>query len=228
MKKYSCIIFDWDGTLMDSAQKISECIRAAAIDVGLPVPTEEEARDIIGLGLAESMQVLFGDIGDEKINHTVERYKHYFLHQNKTAQPLFSGISDGLESLSQAGAFLSVATGKARAGLNRVLAAESMHDFFIYTRCADESRTKPHPQMLLDTFEFLAMEPENCLMVGDTEYDMQMAVNAGVDALGVSYGVHTEKRLRDAGAIHVVDNVPFMMDWLHERIQPAFGEHDDF
>jgi len=149
MKQYSCVIFDWDGTLMDSLQKISESVRAAAIDVDLPAPSDAEARNIIGLGLAESMLKLFGDIGQQKIDHVVERYKHHFVHQNQTPQPLYSGVLEGLEELSQAGAFLCVATGKARAGLERVLTAESMHDFFIYTRCADESRTKPHPQMFV-------------------------------------------------------------------------------
>lgn len=226
MKKYRCIIFDWDGTIMDSAKKISECIRSAAVDLDLPVPSDAKARNIIGLSLIDSMQVLFGDIGDDKTNQIVERYKHHFLHQNETAQPLFAGIVDGLERLSQAGAFLSVATGKARAGLNRVLEAEAMHDFFIYTRCGDESRTKPHPQMLLDTLEFVALEPHDCLMVGDTEYDMNMAVNAGIDALGVSYGVHTEERLFNSGAMHVVKDVPSLMDWLLQRVEPAFGYDD--
>lgn len=226
MKKYSCIIFDWDGTLMNSLQKISESVRAAAIDVDLPVPTDEQARDIIGLGLADSMMKLFGDIGDERINHVVERYKHHFVHQNKTAQPLYPGVLNGLEELSQAGAFLCVATGKARAGLERVLTAETMHDYFIYTRCADESRTKPHPQMLLDTLDFLALEKSDCLMVGDTEYDMQMAYHAGIDGLGVTYGAHTEKRLYDANAKHVVGDFSELMDWVFPKILPAFGDND--
>ena len=225
VKKYQCIIFDWDGTLMDSAQKISECVRSAAVDVNLPVPSDHEARNIIGLGLGDAMKVLFEDVGDKHIEQLVARYKHHFLHQNKTAQPLFSGVIDGLETLSQAGAFLAVATGKARAGLNRVLDAESMHDFFIYTRCADESRTKPHPQMLFDIFEYLAMRPQDCIMVGDTEYDMQMARNAGIDALGVDYGVHSRELLEKSGAIHVASSVSEVMQWLSGRIESAFGEN---
>ena len=132
------------------------------------------------------MLKLFGDIGQEKVEQVVERYKHHFVNQNKTKQPLYQGVLEGLEELSQAGAFLCVATGKARAGLERVMEAETMHDFFIYTRCADESRSKPHPQMLLDILEFLAVDKNDCLMVGDTEYDIQMAKNAGIDAIGVN------------------------------------------
>ncbi len=226
MKKYSCIIFDWDGTLMNSLQKISESVRAAAVDVDLPVPTASQAKDIIGLGLEDSMMKLFGDIGEEKIAHIVDRYKHHFVHQNKTAQPLYPGVLDGLEELSQAGAFLCVATGKARKGLERVLTAEAMHDYFIYTRCADESRTKPHPQMLLDTLDFLALDKHECLMVGDTEYDMQMAYHAGMDGLGVTYGAHTEKRLYDAKAKHVVNDFIELMDWISPQISPAFGNDD--
>ena len=224
MKQYSCIIFDWDGTLMDSLQKISESVRAAAIDVDLSVPTDAEARNIIGLGLTDSMLKLFGDISQQKIDQTVERYKYHFVHQNKTSQPLYPGVLEGLEELSQAGAFLCVATGKARAGLERVMEAETMHDFFIYTRCADESRTKPHPQMLLDILEFLALDKKDCLMVGDTEYDMQMAKNAGIDAVGVNYGAHEEVRLHESGAIHVVSSFPEFMQWALPKITPAFGD----
>jgi len=227
MKKYNCIIFDWDGTLMNSLQKISESVRAAAADTDLPIPSDSAARNIIGLGLAESMLKLFGDIEQHKINQVVERYKYHFVHQNKTCQPLYEGVLDGLEELSQGGAFLCVATGKARAGLERVLAAESMHDFFIYTRCADEARSKPHPQMLLDILDFLALEAKNCLMVGDTEYDMQMANNAGIDAVGVNYGAHAEERLLEAGALTAFSNFPEFIDWVLPRITPAFGEEFD-
>ncbi len=224
MKKYRCIIFDWDGTLMNSLQKISESVRSAAIDVDLPVPTDAQAKNIIGLGLNDSMMKLFGDIGAEKISQVVERYKHHFVHQNKTEQPLYKGVLNGLEELSQSGAFLCVATGKARAGLERVLNAESMHDFFIYTRCADESRTKPHPQMLLDTLDYLALDKRDCLMVGDTEYDMQMADNAGIDGLGISHGAHSADRLIKANARHVVSDFSELMEWTLPRIIPAFGD----
>lgn len=224
MKKYQCLIFDWDGTLMDSAQKISECLRAAATDVELPVPSDQQARNVIGLGLTDAMREIFGDITATEIDHLVQRYKHHYLHENATQQPLFSGVKQGLEELSQQGTFLSVATGKARAGLDRVLTAESMHDFFIYSRCADEARTKPHPQMLLDIMDYLALRPQDCLMIGDTEYDMQMAAGANVDALGVSYGVHSRERLQDSGAQNVCNNFAEVMDWVLPRIKPAFGE----
>ena len=227
MKKYSCIIFDWDGTLMDSLQKISESVRAAAADIDLPVPSDAEARNIIGLGLADAMQKLFGDIGQEKIDLLVERYKYHFINQNKTEQPLYEGVLDGLEELSQTGAFLCVATGKARAGLERVLLAESMHDFFIYTRCADEALGKPNPQMLFDILDFLALEAKDCLMVGDTEYDMQMATNAGVDAVGIKYGAHEEIRLLEAGALTTLNSFPDFIDWVLPHITPAFGEEFD-
>jgi len=223
MKKYSCIIFDWDGTLMDSMQKISESIRVAAADADLPVPIDNEAKNIIGLGLVDSMQKLFGDISEEKIQQVVERYKYHFIEQNKTPQPLYKGVLDGLEEISQAGAFLCVATGKARAGLERVLSAESMHDFFIYTRCADESRSKPHPQMLFDILDFLALNKRECLMVGDTEYDMQMASNAGIDAVGLSYGAHTEARLFETGALKVFADFDEFLQWTLPRVSQAFG-----
>ena len=212
---------------MDSLQKISESVRAAAADIDLPVPSDAEARNIIGLGLADAMQKLFGDIGQEKIDLLVERYKYHFINQNKTEQPLYEGVLDGLEELSQTGAFLCVATGKARAGLERVLLAESMHDFFIYTRCADEALGKHNPQMLFDILDFLALEAKDCLMVGDTEYDMQMATNAGVDAVGINYGAHEEIRLLEAGALTTLNSFPDFIDWVLPHITPAFGEEFD-
>ena len=224
MKKYSCVIFDWDGTLMNSMQKISECIRTAAIEVDLPVPSDQQARDIIGLSLDDAMQKLFGRVNSEKTQEMVERYKQHFVEQNKTPQPLYEGVLEGLEELSQAGAFLCVATGKARQGLERVLSAESMHDFFIYTRCADESRSKPNPQMIFDILDYIALSKNDCLMVGDTEYDMKMAINAGIDAVGLAYGAHSEERLYDSGAMTVFNDFQELMHWTLPRITQAFGE----
>lgn len=221
---YELIVFDWDGTLMDSAAKIVNCLQASARDVGLPIPDEQAARNIIGLSLHEAMQTLFTDISEQKIEQMIEHYRRYFIHSDNTEQPLFSGVKQGLTELTGAGVILGVATGKARPGLNRVLASEDMHGFFMVTRCADEARSKPHPQMLLDILQYTAIDASKTLMIGDTTYDMEMAVAAGVDALGVSYGVHSTDALIQAKALHVVNSFTDIIDWLQtdNRLSVAY------
>lgn len=222
---YELVIFDWDGTLMDSAAKIVNCLQSSARDVGLPVPDEQSARNIIGLGLHDSMKILFGDISEQQIQQMVEHYRQYFVHTDKTVQALFPGVKQGLAGLDEAGVMLGVATGKARVGLNRVLTTEDMHDLFSVTRCADESRSKPHPQMLLDILEYTAIDADKAIMIGDTTYDMEMAVSAGMAALGVSYGVHETEALIKSGAQQVVDSFDDVMNWLESdnRLSVAYG-----
>ena len=222
---YELIIFDWDGTLMDSAAKIVNCLQSSARDTGLPVPDEKAARNIIGLGLHESMQILFGDISEQQIEQMVEHYRQYFVHTDKTVQALFPGVKEGLGTITETGALLGIATGKARVGLDRVLTAEKMHDFFVVTRCADEARSKPHPQMLLDILDYTAIDADKVLMIGDTTYDMEMASAAGVDALGVSYGVHESEALLQASALEVVNSFSELMKWLQtdDRLSAAYA-----
>jgi len=224
LKSYQCIIFDWDGTLMNSADKIALCLQAAAADIQLPVPTLAAAKDVIGLGLHDAMQVVFGGLDKAVTDDLVERYRHHYLHANQTAQPLFDGVREGLAELQQSGAFLCVATGKARRGLDRVLHQETLQDMFVYTRCADESRTKPHPQMLHDILDYLALEADRALMIGDTSYDMEMASGAGMDAVAMGYGVHSTERLRACGAQQVFDDFSQLLGWLMPRAQPAYQQ----
>ncbi len=207
---------------MDSAQKISESLRAAAADCGMDVPTDEKARSIIGLGLKESMLAVFGDISQEQIDKLVVSFRQQFLEKNKTPQPLFDGVREGLAQLKESGAALCVATGKNRIGLNRVLTNESMEDVFFYTRTADEARSKPHPQMLLDILDFMGIEAHQALMIGDTTYDMEMASGAKIDAVGVSYGVHSTQSLNETGAIEVFDRYSDLQAWLEPRAEKLF------
>lgn len=221
-KVYQCVVFDWDGTLMDSVQKIAECCQSAAADVGLPVPTIAAAKNIIGLGLRDAMLMLFGDISEAVITQMVERYRHHFLHANQTPQPLFTNVRTGLQQLDSTGVAVCVATGKARAGLDRVLELEQLRASFMYTRCADEARSKPHPQMLLDILDHLALPAEKVLMIGDSTYDMEMAVNAGVDVVGVEYGVHSKERLLASGALHTMADFSQLLAWLEPRVETVY------
>lgn len=221
---YQLIIFDWDGTLMDSAQKIANCIIASADDAGLPPPTEQAAKSIIGLGLIEAMRHLFPEASEADVKNVVDAYKYHFVTGDVTEQALFPGVEAGLRELQERGTMLAVATGKSRAGVNRVFAEGDMHQHFVVTRCADETRSKPHPQMLMEILDFTSIDPQKAIMVGDTTYDMDMAANAGIVGLGAGYGVHSEQMLRDSKALEVKHSFEDLLSWLlDDRVERAFG-----
>jgi phosphoglycolate phosphatase len=213
-RQFDLIVFDWDGTLMDSEAKIVRCMQAAAVDVGIPDPGAAAIRDIIGLGLNEAMQVLFPEQAPVRRAELVERYRRHFLELDTTGMPLFPGVTQGLTQLTQQGYLLAIATGKARRGLNRVLDDTGMRHLFVSSRCADEAISKPHPQMLEDILDDTGVDAERALMVGDTVYDMEMARNAKVAGLAVSYGVHARERLLGCGALACVDSFPEVCAWV--------------
>lgn len=220
---YQLVIFDWDGTIMDSAMKISNCIQASARDVGLDVPTTERAKSIIGLGLFEAMRQLFPNIDETEITAMVSAYKHHFVTADGTEQKLFDGVEEGLQALNDAGAVLAVATGKSRAGLDRAFAALDLKPHFITSRCADETRSKPHPQMLHEILDFTAIEPQKAIMVGDTTFDLDMAANANIAGLGAGYGVHSEQMLIDSKALSVQPSFREVIAWLLDgRVEKAY------
>lgn len=220
---YQLVIFDWDGTIMDSAMKIATCIQLSAKDVGLLVPSIDEAKSIIGLGLIEAMKQLFPNATNVELNAMVDAYKYQFVTGDNTEQGLFQGVLKGLQDLEDAGAILAVATGKSRAGLDRVLKLIDLKKMFTVTRCADETRSKPHPQMLLEILDFTAIEPHKAIMVGDTTYDLDMAINANMHGLGAGYGVHSEQMLLNSKALSVQPSFKHVIDWLLDnRIEPAY------
>lgn len=213
-RDYELIVFDWDGTLMDSAGKIVRCFESAVGDVGVPSPGAAAIRNIIGLGLNEAVATLLPQCDAATQAQVVARYREHFLHLDRTELPLFPGVREGLASLAERGYLLAVATGKARRGLCRVLEETGLGQLFVASRCADEARSKPHPQMLLDILDKTGVAAARALMVGDTVYDMQMARGAEVDALAVSYGVHDRQQLLAQGAVGCVDSFPEVGRWL--------------
>jgi phosphoglycolate phosphatase len=189
------VIFDWDGTLMDSEAKIVRCFREAAKDAGAPYPGDAAVSNIIGLGLKEAIDEIF-PASDETMREAIlEGYRDHFLIHDNTAMPLFSGVPEGLADMADLGYQMAVATGKARRGLSRVLDDSPLKQFFGITRCADETRSKPHPLMLEEIISETGVSRQRAIMVGDTVYDLEMASNAGIDSLAVSYGVHPCDRL---------------------------------
>ena len=212
--RHELIIFDWDGTLMDSIARIVRCFTAALEDVGAPNPGADAIRHIIGLGLAEAVAELLPQADAGTRARVVERYREHFLHIDQTDMPLFPGVRAGLESLAAQGFLLAVATGKARRGLDRVLRDTGMAHLFVATRCADEAFSKPHPRMLEDILDQTGLAARQALMVGDTTYDMQMARHAGMDGLAVTYGVHDRELLVEHGPLACLDSFAEVHAWL--------------
>jgi phosphoglycolate phosphatase len=191
------LIFDWDGTLIDSAAKIVTCMQYAAEESGVEPLPDEPIRQIIGLSLPQAIAVLYPNESPALHEDIRQRYVSHYIGMDQTPTPLFAGVTETLHTLRDTGYTLAVATGKARRGLDRVLEQMNMQKFFHATRCADETRSKPHPQMLHELLDFFVCEPEQALMVGDSCYDMEMAQAAGVPRVAVSYGAHSiEQMLR--------------------------------
>ncbi|MES1925417.1 HAD-IA family hydrolase [Salinisphaera sp. T31B1] len=216
MKRYELLVFDWDGTLMDSAGEIVSAMQQAIQHTGLPERTPEQMRELIGLGLNDVLARLFPDLDTVAVRARIERYRARYGMRRSRAR-LFEPVRSALERLRDDGYVMAVATGKGRRGLDAAMLGTSTREFFRFTRCADESVPKPAPDMLEEILLRAATMPEQALMIGDTEYDMAMARAAGVDALGVACGVHDTARLRRAGALDVLDTVEQLPAWLDAR-----------
>ena len=212
---YQLLVFDWDGTLMDSEARIVSCIQAASADLGAAPLEAAVIRDIIGLGLHEAVAKLYPGSDFEFHDRLASRYRQHYLHDSSIGSGLFDGVGDMLESLRTAGKRLAVATGKSRVGLEQAFRETGTGGLFEVSRCADETESKPHPRMLLEIMRELDASPGTSLMIGDTEYDMLMARNADVAGLAVSYGVHEEQRLRECDPVDILANVAQLRAWLH-------------
>ena len=195
---------------MDSQARIVNCLRAASIDKGFEAKSDDELKNVIGLGLREALRRLFPDQSDEVIESLADSYRNHYLHHNKTPSELFPGVTELLHDLENKGHWLAVATGKGRQGLDQALEYSGLTQRFHVTRCASETRSKPHPQMLEEILEYLGMSANQALMIGDTEYDLEMAANIGMDSLAVSYGVHEPARLakhKPIDCLHHIDDL---------------------
>lgn len=212
-KRFELLVFDWDGTLMDSAGAIVASIQGACADLGLSVPSESRARHIIGLGLTEALETLLPELAKEDYGKLVERYRHHYLARDGQI-PLFPGAAETIGALHREGFLLAVATGKSRQGLARALEATGLAPYFHGSRCADEGHSKPHPGMLLALMDLLGVAPSRTLMIGDTTHDLQMARNAGVQALAVAYGAHPRQALLELDPVTCVDTMQELRQWL--------------
>lgn len=213
--QYELIIFDWDGTLMDSVPRIVSCMQAAALEAEWGALTAAEVEDIIGLGLPEAIAKLCPGILPAQAERLRERYAHHFVQADATPMAFFSGVEAHIARLrGHEQQRLAVATGKSRRGLDRIFAETGSGAWFHASRTADETRSKPHPQMLSELLAELAVSVDRALMVGDTEYDLEMAKAIGMDRVGVSYGVHTPERLAMSEPKWIAHSVDELFDRL--------------
>jgi phosphoglycolate phosphatase len=213
--RYPLIVFDWDGTIIDSAASIVECIRESARDMGLPVPSAERASHVIGLGLHDSLRMAVPELAAHQYPQFVANYRKHFL-EREDAMALFPGMREVLFDLSKKHT-LAIATGKSRRGLDRALAATGIGPLFTASRCADETHPKPHPAMLLELMDELGVARDGVLMIGDTSHDLEMASAAEVDAVAVTYGAHPEDGLRACKPLNCLPSVASLSAWLKQN-----------
>jgi len=219
VKPYPLLIFDWDGTLVDSIQRIVTSLqhaskRALDIEIG-----EQQARDVIGLGLHEAVCTLHPELDPERqgeqLKQVADAYRQHYLYENDVPAPLFNGAGDMLENLKSRGYTLAVSTGKSRIGLDRSMHELQVADMFNMTRCANESKSKPDPAMLFEILEGLDFKADQALMIGDSEHDLKMARNAEIDSIGVTYGVHGRSTLNRYAPLACLDNLSQLQQYLH-------------
>ena len=212
-RRFDLIAFDWDGTLFDSTALIVRCIQRAAQDLQLPVPSDQEAAFVIGLGLHEALQKVVPGLPPERYPELGQRYRHhYFAAQHEIS--LFQGTLEMLSALKDRHHWLAVATGKSRRGLDEALSSTELKGVFDASRTADETFSKPHPRMLEELMAEFGVSPERTLMIGDTTHDLEMARNARTAAVGVSFGAHDPAAFTPLNPLFVAHSTPELHAWL--------------
>ncbi|WP_319381414.1 HAD-IA family hydrolase [Thiomicrorhabdus sp.] len=214
MKPYRLVIFDWDGTLMNSEARIVDSIQIAARECGLPVLSYDESKQIIGLSLEKAILGLYPDLPVDKIVAMSEAYTKGFLEDSQVGMQAFDGAEALLFNLKQQGVKLAVATGKSRKGLDNVLKETGFGVYFDITRTPIESASKPDPLMLKQILDALDVAVEDALMVGDTSFDMEMARNIGMDRVALSHGVHQMEVLEKFAPVAQLDSLQELNGWL--------------
>jgi phosphoglycolate phosphatase len=216
-RRYDLIVWDWDGTIMDSTPTIVHCIQQSCRDLGFKEPDDSLASSVIGLGIHDSLRRAVPWIEPAHFPNLTERFRYHYLAKDHELH-LFPGIRELLEDLRADGFLLGVATGKSRVGLDRSLSHHQLGHLFHETRTADESFSKPHPGMLLELSDVMQVPMRRMLMIGDTTHDLDMAANAGVDAVAVTYGAHPPSTLKESSSLAHVDDVAQLTTWLNQNL----------
>lgn len=217
--KYQLVIFDWDGTLVDSTGRIVDSMQRAAAEVGLPVVPDSAVQNIIGLGLPEALRTVWPGIRDEQLDAMTQVYARNFVYDSKVSMDFFSGVAELLPALRSQGRLLAVATGKSRKGLSRmftelVVDGAPVGEQFAASRCADETRSKPDPLMLRELLTELGVAIDRAVMVGDTSWDLDMAAAIGMDTVAMSHGAHDDEVLRACGPKTICHSIAELKAWI--------------
>lgn len=220
VRDYQLLIFDWDGTLVDSIGRIVTAMHLAADRCGLARCTDDQVRGIIGLGLPEAIRSLYPLLDDADLVQCMRQsYSENYLALESEPSALFHGVAEGLQAFRAEGYRLAVATGKGRHGLQRVLADRGWLDFFDYSRCADETASKPDPLMLHEILQQSGVSAHQALMVGDSSFDLLMAQRAGMDCVAVGYGAQPLHVLRECRPTLAIECFTELRAWLNQRAQ---------
>ena len=204
--KYTTVIFDWDGTVVDSTYVIVDSIKKASRELGLEEPSDQKASWVIGLSLPKALLEVVPGLTEQRMSDFIDAYRKYYF----TADPdlkMFDGVLPLIKRLREQGLQTAVATGKSRFGLKQALDNHGIRDLFDITKTADQTQSKPHPLMLEEIFDELMVKPDECVMIGDTSHDIHMAQNAGCDSIAVSYGAHTLQEISKAKPSYIARNV---------------------
>jgi phosphoglycolate phosphatase len=212
-RRFRLLVFDWDGTLVDSTGIISAAIQQACCDLGLPPPADAAAKFVIGLGLGDALRHVAPTLAACDYPRLTERYRLHYLARDVDI-PLFAGVREMLDELDARGFLLAVATGKSRVGLARALKHQRLEHRFVASRCADEGFPKPHPDMLLALMDRCGATPSETLMIGDTSHDLELARNAGASAVAVTYGAHAAEGLAALCPLAMVASIAELDTWL--------------
>jgi phosphoglycolate phosphatase len=208
------VIFDWDGTIVDSIDHIATSLHMAAADLGFPTLEKAAYRNIIGLGMADALKALYPGVSDHDIERIRKSYSDYFFAKEATPQQIFTGMTQVIDELGARGIGRAVATGKSRRGLDSALRSSGLQAHFDVTRCADETRSKPDPRMLEEILDFYGLSPVDAVMIGDTTYDLEMAQRIGMPAIGVRWGVHEDAELERFAPSRIVSTTQELNDFL--------------
>ena len=211
------VVFDCDGTLVDGQAAICETMELAFANAGLVAPERNKVRRIVGLSLPYALRELAPEASDDQRHAVVEAYKLGYRDLRLSGalrEPLFEGIAALIDELDAEGRLLGVATGKSDRGLHACLDTHGIKHRFVSLQTADRHPSKPHPAMLEAALDDAGVSPADAVMIGDTSFDMEMAVAAGVRAIGVSWGYHEPQELFDTGASAVAETAQQLGDLI--------------
>ncbi|MEH6444415.1 MAG: HAD-IA family hydrolase [Oceanospirillaceae bacterium] len=219
MNNCKLIIFDWDGTIMDSSARIVSSMQNASESLSLSVPSALAVRNIIGLSLDVAIPQIVPSISDADIKRLTQAYSKHYVELDQTPTYLYEGVEDTLTNLKNKGYMLAIATGKSRKGLDRVLAQTQLDKLIDIPKGADEANSKPDPLMLIQILEQANIKVHDAIMIGDTSYDLEMAQRAQMPSIGVSYGMHETTLLKKYSPLVIVDRFPQIEEWLDSKLE---------